>query len=204
MSNYRRAFAVAVAFNVILAGGLAFLWWRWHPGQSLAGTPAKSQTTSPSGAEDAVGSETAGQPATETPLVPVQLTAQRMQSIGVRTGVVEAKPVEDEIRTVGNVEVDETRLAYVQVRFPGWIQKVFADSTYQYVRKGQPLFTIYSPDLVTTEQEYLLAKQNRIELAQSSVPGVASGAASLLDAAVRTAPAVGGAGPRNRGAGIDG
>ena len=120
---------------------------------------------------------------TETPLVPVQLTPQRLQSIGVKTGVVEAKPVEDEIRTVGNVEVDETRLAYVQVRFPGWIQKVFADSTYQYVRKGQPLFTIYSPDLVTTEQEYLLARQNRNELAKSSVPGVASGAASLLDAA---------------------
>src|SRR5439155_10533949 len=81
------------------------------------------------------------------------------------------------------VEVDETRLAYIQVRFAGWIQKVFADSTYQHVRKGQPLFTIYSPDLVTTEQEYLLAKESRNDLAQSSVPGVASGAASLLDAA---------------------
>ncbi|HEX5432219.1 MAG TPA: FixH family protein, partial [Bryobacteraceae bacterium] len=68
-------------------------------------------------------------------------------------------------------------------RFSGWIQKVFADSTYQYVRKGQPLFTIYSPDLVTTESEFLLAKQNRAALAQSSVPGVASGAASLLDSA---------------------
>jgi Cu(I)/Ag(I) efflux system membrane fusion protein/cobalt-zinc-cadmium efflux system membrane fusion protein len=79
------------------------------------------------------------------------------------------KDVHDEIRTVGNVEPDETRLAYVQVRFPGWIQKVFADSTYQYVRKGQPLFTIYSPDLVTTEQEYLLAKQNRSALADREI-----------------------------------
>ena len=47
--------------------------------------------------------------------------------------------------------MDETRLAYVQVRFSGYIQKVFADATYQYVRKGQPLFTLYSPDLVATE-----------------------------------------------------
>ena len=68
---------------------------------------------------------------------------------------VERKLVADEIRTTGNVAVDERRLAYVQVRFSGYIQKVFADATYQYVRKGQPLFTIYSPDLVATEREYL-------------------------------------------------
>ena len=86
---------------------------------------------------------------------------QRLQSIGVKTGEVERKFVEDEIRTTGNVAVDETRLAYVQVRFSGYIQKVFADATYQYVRKGQPLFTIYSPDLVATEREYLVAKQNQ-------------------------------------------
>jgi RND family efflux transporter MFP subunit len=49
----------------------------------------------------------------------------------------------------------------VQTRFPGWIQKVFANATYQYVRKGQALFTIYSPDVLSTEQEYLLAKQNQ-------------------------------------------
>ncbi len=73
-------------------------------------------------------------------------------------------------------------LAYVQVRFSGYIQKVFADSTYQYVHKGQPLFTMYSPDLVATEREYLVAKQNQQQVAQSTVPGVASSAASLLDA----------------------
>jgi Cu(I)/Ag(I) efflux system membrane fusion protein/cobalt-zinc-cadmium efflux system membrane fusion protein len=111
------------------------------------------------------------------------LTPQRLQSIGVETGLVEIKNVADEIRAVGDVEIDETKLAYVQVRFPGWIKKVFADATYQYIRTGQPLFTIYSPDLVTTEREYLLAKQNQDEVAHSSVPGVATGASSLLDAA---------------------
>ena len=94
----------------------------------------------------------------DAPLVPVQISPQRLQSIGVKTGEVERKLVEDEIRTTGNVAVDETRLAYVQVRFSGFIQKVFADATYQFVRKGQPLFTIYSPDLVATEREYLVAK----------------------------------------------
>jgi len=60
-------------------------------------------------------------------------------------GRVERKMVGDEIRATGNVAVDETKLAYVQVRYSGYIQKVFADATYQYLRKGQPLFTIYSP-----------------------------------------------------------
>src|SRR5438034_211370 len=186
MTNYRKPFVAAAALNIALGGGLALLWWRWHPKPSRADSAPESKTLPASGGGETGGNGMTKQPPApaETPLVPVQLTPQRLQSIGVQTGVVEAKPVADEIRTVGNVEVDETRLAYVQVRFPGWIHKAFANSTYQYVRRGQPLFTIYSPDLVTTERESLLAKQNRNELAESSVPGVASGAASLLDAAV--------------------
>src|SRR5258707_4431254 len=106
-----------------------------------------------------------------------------MQSIGVRMDRVERKRVGDEIRATGNVAVDETKLAYVQVRYSGYIQKVFADATYQYLRKGQPLFTIYSPDLAATEREYLVAKQNQQRVARSTVQGVTEGAASLLEAA---------------------
>jgi Cu(I)/Ag(I) efflux system membrane fusion protein/cobalt-zinc-cadmium efflux system membrane fusion protein len=108
-----------------------------------------------------------------------------MQSIGVKIGTVEYRQVHDEIRTTGNVEADETRLADVQVRFAGWIQKVYADAdaTFKQVKKGQPLLTIYSPELVATENEYLLAKQNSGFLARSTVPGVASGASSLLSSA---------------------
>jgi hypothetical protein len=62
-------------------------------------------------------------PASEPNLAPVTLTPQRMQSIGVKTGVVEFRPVRDEIRTVGNIEADETRLSDVQIRFAGWVQK---------------------------------------------------------------------------------
>jgi Cu(I)/Ag(I) efflux system membrane fusion protein/cobalt-zinc-cadmium efflux system membrane fusion protein len=117
-------------------------------------------------------------------LVPVTLTPERMQSIGVKTGTVGYKQVHDEIRTTGTVELDETRLSEVQVRFSGWVQKVYVDATFQQVRVGQPLLTIYGPDLVTTENEYLLAKQNRDLLARSTVPGVASGSASLLSSAL--------------------
>jgi Cu(I)/Ag(I) efflux system membrane fusion protein/cobalt-zinc-cadmium efflux system membrane fusion protein len=65
----------------------------------------------------------------------------------------------------------------------GYIQKVFAAATYRYLRKGQPLFTIYSPELTSTEREYLVAKQNQQRVVGSTVPGVSEGAASLLEAA---------------------
>ncbi len=178
MKSYRGAFLLALVVNLLLVAGLALLWWHSQAGRVSRGGESKAPLPpSPS------GTATSPPAPQEIPLVPVQLSPQRLQSIGVKTGVVEFKTLHDEIRTVGNVEVDETRLAYVQVRFPGWIQEVLANSTYQYVRKGQPLFTIYSPDLVTTEQEYLLARQNRSLLAESSVPGVAAGAASVFNAA---------------------
>ena len=109
----------------------------------------------------------------DTPLAPVQLTPQRMQSIGVKVGTAQLKQVESELRVTGTVEADERRISYVQTRFPGWIRNVYANATYQYIRKGQPLFTIYSPDLVTTEQEYLLARKNSESLKTSTVTGVA-------------------------------
>jgi RND family efflux transporter MFP subunit len=117
-----------------------------------------------------------GAPASEPNLAPVTLTPQRMQSIGVKTGVVEFRPVRDEIRTVGNIEADETRLSDVQIRFAGWVQKVYADATYKQVRQGQPLLTIYSPELVTAEQNYMVAKEL---LATAG----SHGSQSLLDAA---------------------
>lgn len=120
---------------------------------------------------------------TQTTLAPIQLTPQRMQSIGVTTGTVEYKRLSSDIRATGNVDIDQRLISYVQVRFPGYIRKVFANAVYQYVRKGEPLFTVYSPDLVATEQEYLLARKNQKALSASTVNGVASGAATLTNAA---------------------
>jgi Cu(I)/Ag(I) efflux system membrane fusion protein/cobalt-zinc-cadmium efflux system membrane fusion protein len=105
-----------------------------------------------------------------------------LQSIGVKFGTVERKPAQDEIRVTGNVVIDETRLSYVQTRFSGYIVRVFADATYKYVHKGQPLFTIYSPELAAAEREYLVAKRNAQALSKSTVPGVSTGFASLLAA----------------------
>ncbi len=119
----------------------------------------------------------------EAPLAPVQLTPERMQSIGVETGTVEWKQISDDLQASGTVDIDERLISYVQVRFSGYLRKVFANATYQYVKKGDPLFTIYSPELVATQNEYLLARRNESLLSHSSVDGVASGATELTAAA---------------------
>src|SRR5436309_1597769 len=148
MRNYRNSFIFAVACNIALIGILGGLWWRSAQHKK---TEATMPSASDEGAQNAPnGSESASTAPHETSLVPVQFSPERMQSIGVRMGRVERKMVGDEIRATGNVAVDETKLAYVQVRYSGYIQEVFADATYQYLRKGQSLFTIYSPDLAAT------------------------------------------------------
>jgi len=181
MKTYRTGFLLALIGNVVLAAVLFGLWLHYRAVKPMADSETKNAS---SPAQDSMANSMATPPAsTEAPLVPVQISPQRLQSTGVRTGKVERKLVADEIRTTGSVAADERRLAYVQVRFSGYIQKVFVDATYQYVRKGQPLFTVYSPELVVTEREYLVAKQNQQQVAQSTVQGVAFSAASLLDAA---------------------
>ncbi len=180
MRAYRTGFLLAVVGNILLLAVVAGLWWHYRTPRATDSEQSKHEGTMQ---EASANSSPAASASTETPLVPVQLSPQRLQSIGVKISEVQRKAVADEIRATGNVAVNETRLAYVQTRFSGYIQKIFADATYQYVRKGQPLFTIYSPDLVATEREYLVAKQNQQQVAQSTVPGVASSATSLLDAA---------------------
>jgi RND family efflux transporter MFP subunit len=181
MRNYRNAFVFALVGNLALLSILTAFWWR--SAHHRINEKTVQAASSGTGTNSADASESSDMVPHEAALAPVQLSPERLQSIGVRMGRVERKSVSDEIRVTGNVAVDETRLAYVQTRYSGYIQKVFADATYQYLRKGQPLFTIYSPDLAATEREYLVAKQNQNRVAGSTVPGVSEGASSLLEAA---------------------
>lgn len=158
--------------------------WRHFRAQQSSrrtGAVASSSGSQPNQTNESAPEST---PPPETQLVPVQISAERLQSIGVKFGKVERKPVYDEIRTTGTVAIDETRLSYVQTRFSGYVQKVFAGATYQHVTKGQPLFTIYSPELLAAEREYLVARQNARNLSQSPVPGVAAGSESLVNASL--------------------
>src|SRR5215467_1821408 len=173
MTNYRKAFSVALIGNLALASALAVAWWKVRNRSAAHDKQAETQATVQQGSVATPS---------ETPLAPVQLSPERLQSIGVKFAEVQRKPVKDQMSVTGTVAMDERRISYVQTRFSGYIQKVFADATYQYVRKGQPLFTIYSPELAAAEREYLVAKQNAQSLSRSTVPRVATGAAALLEA----------------------
>jgi membrane fusion protein, copper/silver efflux system len=87
----------------------------------------------------------------------VSLPLQRQQLIGVQTGVAERRNLSRDVRTVGRVAVDETRQYKVTTKFDGYIEKLYVDYTGKEVRAGQPLFSVYSPDLLSTQQDYLLA-----------------------------------------------
>jgi membrane fusion protein, copper/silver efflux system len=117
-------------------------------------------------------------------LAPVQLDERRRQLIGLRFATIVEAPLVDRIDTTGTIVTDERLQGYVQTRFTGWIRRVLVDQTYQYVRRGQPLFTIYSPDLASAEREYMLARANAARLDSSPVEDVAAGAASLTAAAL--------------------
>src|ERR1019366_8335374 len=109
----------------------------------------------------------------------------RQQMMGVTTAKAEYRALDQTIRSVGQHAPDETWIVHVHAKVNGWIQKVFVEATWQQVKKGDPLFTLYSPDLLATEQEYLLAFRARDLLAGSSLPAVAAGGATLLEAARR-------------------
>jgi membrane fusion protein, copper/silver efflux system len=104
------------------------------------------------------------------------------QLIGVRIATVESKTLGKTIRTVGTVAYDESRVTHVHSKVDGWVDKLFVNTTGALVSKGQPLFTIYSPDLVATQGEYLLAKKHHESLAASSIPEVKTGASALVAA----------------------
>ena len=113
----------------------------------------------------------------------IKITPDRQQLIGVRTAKVERDVLVRSVRTTGQLAADETRLAHVHVKVNGYIDKVYVDYVGQLVKKGQPLFTLYSPDLVATEQEYLIAKRGANELGGSQFAEVARGSESLLRSA---------------------
>lgn len=85
------------------------------------------------------------------------VTPERQQLIGVTTALVGTQPLRTVIRAVARVDYDEQRLTHVNLRISGWVENLFVDYTGQLVRKGQPLFTLYSQELVSAQEEYLLA-----------------------------------------------
>jgi RND family efflux transporter MFP subunit len=112
----------------------------------------------------------------------VKINPQKQQLIGVQYSEVQEKTFAEAIRTVGRVTYNETRIARIQPKIEGWIEKVYVDYTGKLVKKGQPLLTIYSPQLVSTQQELLIAKKSMDSLSNSPFKEASSGAMSLYEA----------------------
>jgi multidrug efflux pump subunit AcrA (membrane-fusion protein) len=110
----------------------------------------------------------------------VKIPPEKQQLIGVRTATVERQSLARTVRTTGQLTSDETKLAHIHVKVNGYIDKGYVDYIGQLVQKGQPLFTLYSPDLVATEEEYLIAKRGAKEMGSSQFPDVAQKSQSLL------------------------
>jgi multidrug efflux pump subunit AcrA (membrane-fusion protein) len=100
--------------------------------------------------------------------IQVKVSAERQQLIGIKTAVVKSQPIHKLIKAVGRVDYAEPNISIVNLKFDGWVEKLFVNSTGRAVRKGEPLFDIYSPELVAAQQEYLIALKAGATLGDSS------------------------------------
>jgi Cu(I)/Ag(I) efflux system membrane fusion protein len=116
------------------------------------------------------------------PASTIRIDPVTMQNMGVRLGSVRRKALIKYIRTVGNITYDETRIFTVNTKFNGWIEALYVNFVGENVSKGQPLFDIYSPELVTAQEEYLLALRQYSSLSNSSYSRIREGARRLLEA----------------------
>lgn len=186
----RHWISLAVLGAMLLGGG----WWFVHrpavlppadSGQAPLSEMPGMEATMPMPAAEQPNQGRPGGAVSEEGGGVVTIPMERLQTIGVRYEEVARRPLDKVIRTVGRVAVDERRLAKVTIKFHGWIDKLLVSATGDHVRKGQILFTIYSPDLVATQEEYLLAVQSRKQLGESEFPEVARGSKELLEATRR-------------------
>ncbi|MDI6743606.1 MAG: efflux RND transporter periplasmic adaptor subunit, partial [Smithella sp.] len=137
-------------FNHFAVGCLALIWAapvmaqpHSHPTEPVK--PATQQN------------QPAVQPDQDVPQV--EISSEQQKLIGVKTMKVSVMPMKKIIRTVGRVEVDESRQATINAKTEGWIEKLYVNTTGSYISKGQKIAEIYSPELLATQQEFLTALQ---------------------------------------------
>lgn len=120
---------------------------------------------------------------TSMPPGAIHVSSEKQQLIGVRYGVAEAATGSRMVRASGKVVTDERRIAHVHTRVEGWIENVHVEVTGELVEKGQPLLTLYSPEMLATQQEYLLALKSKEVMQASPLAGARGHSDSLLQAA---------------------
>ncbi len=167
-------FILKFSFCLILAGGSSAI------AQEQAGHSAEHMV------ESRPSSSTPSQKAQET-MPTVVLSPDKVQLIGVRTAAADYHVLDQQIRTVGRIEPDETKLAFVNTKIAGWVKKLYVNYTGGVVEKGQPLLSIYSPDLVTAQEEYLLALRavKSVQKSDNAFDEVDASRKELLDSTKR-------------------
>lgn len=169
-----------IGFLIIGVGVFAIGYWRGQSHIAAEHSPAASpqQASEAKSGNDAMAGHDMSSGS-------VNVSPEKQQLVGIRTAVAETRPLLKKIRTVGIVTYDETKVAQVFSKVDGWIEKLVVNYTGKLVEKGQPLFTFYSPELVSTQEEYLLALRAKDTLGSSSLREISLGSASLLEASRR-------------------
>jgi RND family efflux transporter MFP subunit len=174
---------------LLIGFGVGVLLLTIGAGLYVVRTRAKS-SASPSSqtVQDAMPTIPAGPPAVpaalqSTPRGDVTIDPRRQQLIGVKTVPVARQTIDQTVRAAGAVRYDETKQADVNVKVEGWIRDLYVDATGQPIQRGQPLFTLYSPDLLNTQHEYLLALKTRDLMQQSTIADARERADALVASA---------------------
>jgi Cu(I)/Ag(I) efflux system membrane fusion protein len=177
----KRALSIfLVVAVVLLAAGAGVYVVRTRTATSA---PSPSSTVQGAMPNIPAASRAATGAAQPTPRGDVTIDPRRQQLIGVKTVAVVRQSVDQDVRATGAVRYDETKQADVNVKIEGWIRDLYVDYTGQAIQRGQPLFTLYSPDLLNTQNEYLLALKTRDQLQQSTIADARERADALVAAA---------------------
>jgi membrane fusion protein, copper/silver efflux system len=168
----RRWFVLLATLFVIAVGVTFYLYVQNKPKpvpapSSVSVTPTNERTTN------------------QMPETAFKITPEKQQLIGVQYGTVENQSLSKSLRAVGRAAFDETKIVRINPKIEGWIENVYVDFTGKLVKKGQPLLTIYSPDLVQTQEEYLLALKSRKQLSDSPFGEAVNFSESLVQSARR-------------------
>jgi len=161
-------------------GGAQPLMWR---------NPMNPAVTSPKPSRDSMGMDyipvcAEDAAASNVSAGTVRIDPATTQDIGVRLTTAVQKTLSRNITTVGRVTFDETRLVTLHPKVDGWVDKLFVDKTGESVKQNTMLLAFYSPELVATQEEYLLALSNWQQLRDSPYPDIREGAKRLLDSSL--------------------
>lgn len=180
-----RFHSIAIVLAVCLVG--AALWFFkepiWMTIESMVPKTVQDMNHSEHSMSDRDAPQSSSSRIEEPGQVPAMVSPGRQQLTGMKTALVSEQTLQTEIRAVGMVEYDEQRITHVNLRLTGWVEDLFVDYTGQAVRQGDPLFTLYSQELVAAQEEFLLAVQTQSDTQDSPLVEVREQGQQLVDAA---------------------